>query len=85
MDNFGQLQPTGEEPIGHGEEDDLFDEVDMDETTQNDQLAAKSSRFLRRLNKSLHTMVGSIMEKSLKRLHKVENETVKSPVNHCLM
>ena len=32
MDNFGQLQPTGEEPIGHGEDDDLFDEVDMDET-----------------------------------------------------
>lgn len=74
MDNFNQLQPTGEEPTSHNEED-FFDEVDIDETTENDELAAKSSRFLQRLNKSLHTMVGSIMEKSLKRLHEVEDET----------
>ena len=60
---------TTEVSSGQSEEDDLFVEVDIDGSNENDDLPAKSSSFLRQLNQSLQTMVGSIMEKSLKRLH----------------
>ena len=69
MANFDSEKPTTEVSSGQSEEDDLFVEVDIDGSNENDDLPAKSSSFLRQLNQSLHTMVGSIMEKSLKRLH----------------
>ncbi|CAB3979217.1 Hypothetical predicted protein [Paramuricea clavata] len=69
MENFGSEKPTTEVSPDQSEEDDLFVEVDIDGSNENDDLPAKSSSFLRQLNQSLHTMVGSIMEKSLKRLH----------------
>ncbi|CAB4016913.1 Hypothetical predicted protein [Paramuricea clavata] len=72
MENFDSEKvekPTAEVSSGQSEEDDLFAEVDIDGSNENDDLTAKSSSFLRQLNQSLHTMVGSIMEKSLKRLH----------------
>ncbi|CAB4012512.1 Hypothetical predicted protein [Paramuricea clavata] len=69
MENFDSEKPTTEVSRGQSEEDDLFVEVDIDGSNENDDLLAKSSSFLRQLNQSLHTMVGSIMEKLLKRLH----------------
>ncbi|CAB4015989.1 Hypothetical predicted protein [Paramuricea clavata] len=69
MENFDTEKPTTEVSPGQSEEDDLFFEVDIDGSNENDDLPAKSSSFLRQLNQSLHTMVGSIIVKSLKRLH----------------
>jgi hypothetical protein len=50
MENFDSEKPTTEVSPGQSEEDDLFVEVDIDGSNENDDLPAKSSSFLRQLN-----------------------------------
>jgi hypothetical protein len=57
MENFDSEKPTTEVSSVHSEEVDLFVEVDIDGSNENDDLPAESSSFLRQLNQSLHAMV----------------------------
>lgn len=74
MENTG-LQPTGETSLSRFDEEPLLpdDNINLDET--NEDLTVKPNSFLQQLNKSLHSMIGSIMAKSLKRLHEVDDAT----------